>query len=136
MKYYSIFLFSILIIFVLAPIPNWEFDGQSISLLDYEETIYENSGYETYVKLRKVITNENGVVSNKNKLTVGTSSEREVNFEDAKKYAEDNGYKYFETSAKSGKGINESIRFLVQEIIDCHDKKNNVHNNYNEKKNK
>jgi small GTP-binding protein len=61
--------------------------------------------------------------------------DREVNFDDAKKYAEDNGYKYFETSAKSGKGVNESIRFLVQEIIDCQDKKNNVHhNNYNEKK--
>ena len=60
--------------------------------------------------------------------------DREVNFDDAKKYAEDNGYKYFETSAKSGKGINESIKFLVQEIIDSQDKINN--NNKNSKDNK
>ena len=60
--------------------------------------------------------------------------DREVNFDDAKKYAEDNGYKYFETSAKSGKGINESIKFLVQEIIDSQDKIN--YNNKNSKDNK
>ena len=58
--------------------------------------------------------------------------EREVSLEDAQKYAEDNGYKYFETSAKTGKGVIESIRFLVQEIIDCQDKKQNNINNGND----
>ena len=62
--------------------------------------------------------------------------DREVNFDDAKKYAEDNGYKYFETSAKSGKGINESIKFLVQEIIDSQDKINNSGNNKIKNENK
>ncbi len=60
--------------------------------------------------------------------------DREVNFDDAKKYAEDNGYKYFETSAKSGKGINESIKFLVQEIIDSQDKTNNINKNNKDNK--
>ena len=58
--------------------------------------------------------------------------EREVSLEDAQKYAEDNGYKYFETSAKTGKNVSESIRFLVQEIIDCQDKKQNNINNGND----
>ena len=58
--------------------------------------------------------------------------EREVSLEDAQKYAKENGYKYFETSAKTGKGVSESIRFLVQEIIDCQDKKQNNINNGND----
>ena len=83
MKYYIIIFISIQIIFVLSPIPNWDLNNQSISLTNYNETIYENTGYETYVKLRKEIIIENDVVvSNKNKLTVETASEREVDFED------------------------------------------------------
>ena len=70
------------------------------------------------------------IIGNKNDL------DREVNFDDVKKYAEDNGYKYFKTSAKSGKGINESIKFLVQEIIDSQDKINNSGNNKSKNENK
>ena len=79
---YAIILLSFQIILVIAPIPNWDLDNQSISSLYYEETIYDNNGYETSVKLRKEIKIEGGTISNKNFLKVGTDSEREVEFEE------------------------------------------------------
>ena len=38
---------------------------------------------------------------------------REIKKEDAEKFANENNYKYFETSAKTGEGIDNSIRELI-----------------------
>ncbi len=42
---------------------------------------------------------------------------REIMTEDAEKFAEDNKYKYFETSAKTGEGIDKAIRDLINQIL-------------------
>lgn len=51
---------------------------------------------------------------------------REIKKEEAEKYANDNNFKYFETSAKTGEGIEESITYLVEQVL-----KNNKNNNTN-----
>jgi len=43
--------------------------------------------------------------------------EREVKKEDAEAFAKEQKFKYFETSAKNGNGINECIKFLVNTIL-------------------
>ena len=40
---------------------------------------------------------------------------REVSFEDAEKYANKNNLKYFETSAKLNKGINEGFEYIIND---------------------
>ena len=42
---------------------------------------------------------------------------REIKFEDAEKLAGENNYKYFETSAKTGEGIDNAIRELVTLVL-------------------
>ena len=54
---------------------------------------------------------------------------REIKKEDAQKYAEENGYKYFETSALSGEGIEESIKYLVQQVLESQAKNQEATNN-------
>ena len=49
-----------------------------------------------------------------NKIDV---EDREVKNEDAEKYAEENKYKYFETSAKTGEGIDDAVRELVNQVL-------------------
>ena len=79
----SIFIFLIFyqIFLVQAPIPNWILDSQSISTTSLNYIIYQSDGYNTNVKLEKKIYIENGQVTSKNILKVGTT-EREVDFED------------------------------------------------------
>ena len=43
--------------------------------------------------------------------------EREVKKEEAEAFAQEQGFKYFETSAKNGQGVNECIKFLVKTIL-------------------
>ena len=42
---------------------------------------------------------------------------REINKEDAQKFAKENNYKYFETSAKTGEGVDNAIRELIIQIL-------------------
>ena len=42
---------------------------------------------------------------------------REITKEDAQKFCNQEGYPYFETSAKTGEGVDNSIRYLVEEVI-------------------
>ena len=42
---------------------------------------------------------------------------REINKEDAAKFAKENNYKYFETSAKTGEGVDNAIRELIIQIL-------------------
>ena len=47
---------------------------------------------------------------------------RDITKEDASKFAKENNYKYFETSAKTGQGVDEAIRDLVNQILENSDK--------------
>ena len=43
--------------------------------------------------------------------------ERQVSREEAEKYAEDNGIKFFEVSAKTRKGINDMFKYIISEPL-------------------
>ena len=43
--------------------------------------------------------------------------EREIKTEEANKYCNELGYKYFETSAKTGENVNQTIKYLVKEVL-------------------
>ena len=43
--------------------------------------------------------------------------EREVNKQEAEKYCEELGYPYFETSSKTGENVNETILYLVKQVL-------------------
>lgn len=45
-------------------------------------------------------------------------SDRQVSSEEVKKYAEDNYFPYFETSAKDGTGIEEAMQHLIQDLLE------------------
>ena len=47
---------------------------------------------------------------------------REISNEDGNKIASENGFKYFETSAKTGKGVDEAFKEIVNQILDIQDK--------------
>ena len=47
---------------------------------------------------------------------------RDITKEDANKFAKENNYKYFETSAKTGEGVDEAIRDLVNQVLANSDK--------------
>jgi small GTP-binding protein len=42
---------------------------------------------------------------------------REISIENAEKFAGENNYKYFETSAKTGVGVDDAIRDLVNQVL-------------------
>ena len=46
---------------------------------------------------------------------------REISNEDANKFANQNNYKYFETSAKTGEGVDEAVREIVNQILKSKD---------------
>ena len=47
---------------------------------------------------------------------------REVDKEEAKEFAKNKNCQYFEVSAKTGEGIDESIKYLIQRVVEVIDK--------------
>ena len=47
---------------------------------------------------------------------------RDITREEAEKFAKENKYKYFETSAKTGEGVDDAFRDLVNQILEKSDK--------------
>ena len=43
--------------------------------------------------------------------------EREIKTEEADEYCRELGYKYFETSARTGENVNQTIKYLVKEVL-------------------
>ena len=64
------------------------------------------------------------IMGNKIDLT----DDREIKTEDAEKFAEENQYKYFETSAKTGEGIDDGVRELVNQVLNDANKDNEQEN--------
>jgi len=83
MKYIFIFYFLLNKFFLIrSPIPNWDLDGQSISITSNERIpIYSKYGYNKNVLLEKEINIEGDTVTTRNVLTID-SIEKEVAFED------------------------------------------------------
>ena len=53
------------------------------------------------------------VVGNK----IDMENDREITKEEAEKFASENKYKYFETSAKTGEGVDEAIKELINLVL-------------------
>lgn len=85
---------------------------------------------ETWFELYELEKGEEKIVG----VLIGNKSDRignnrQVNYEEAKKLAEDHGLKYFETSAKLDKTIKKAIASLLKSIIES-----NVVNHINNQK--
>ena len=68
-------------------------------------------------------------------------SDRQVNENEAQEFAKSKNYKYFEVSAKSGNGVDESIKYLIEKVIEIVDEDKKLHKsitiqNENKDKNK
>ena len=53
------------------------------------------------------------IVGNK----IDLEDKRDVEKDDANKFAQENNFKYFETSAKTGEGVDNAVRELVRQIL-------------------
>lgn len=98
--------------------------------------VYDVTNSETFDNLKywvQSIHTHLGEKGNVKVIIIGNKIDlsREVKKEDAQKYAEENGYKYFETSALNGEGIEESIKYLVQQVLDSQAKNQETNNNNN-----
>ena len=97
----------------------WQFGRVSIFLLNIK--FYKNSSLSWKNAVDEAITFYEDehlpsiIVQNKVDLL---PEEEQDNDEELKKFSEDNGFNgYFRTSAKTGKNIEESMNFLINEII-------------------
>ena len=86
--------------------------------------VYDVTNAETFENLRiwiKSINEHMGPdTENIPSIVIGNkvdSEEREVKFEEAELFAKGYNYPYFETSAKTGQNIDQTIRYLVKEVI-------------------
>ena len=57
--------------------------------------------------------------------------DREVNAKEAESFWKEQGYPYFETSAKTGENIDDTIKYLVKRVIDVKEGKSNIGDNNN-----
>ena len=67
------------------------------------------------------------IVGNK----IDLEDKRDVEKDDANKFAQENNYKYFETSAKTGEGVDNAVRELVRQILASKDKEDPSEKNNN-----
>ena len=91
--------------------------------------VYDVSSQDSFENLKfwiksihtNVIDSENipGIILG-NKIDI---IERVVDKEKAEEYAKSSNYKYFEVSAKTGEGIDNSMKYLIQKVIEVLDKK-------------
>ena len=96
--------------------------------------VYDVSNSESFENLKYWISSIQKNIDSKkisipviilgNKIDVG--EDREIKTEDAEKFAEENKYKYFETSAKTGEGIDDAVRELVNQVLRNLDKGNDI----------
>ena len=98
--------------------------------------VYDVTNEETFESLKiwiqSIKNNIGSEIENIPSIIIGNkldSEEREVKFEEAELFAKGYNYPYFETSAKTGENIDETIKFLVREVINKNsgnkDNKNN-----------
>ena len=86
--------------------------------------VYDVTNLETYENLKfwleSIKNNMESDMSEIPIIIIGNKidrDEREVNREEAEKFLKDQGYPYFETSAKTGENIDMTIKYLVKKVI-------------------
>ena len=98
--------------------------------------VYDVTKEDTFTSLKDWIDSlksnlgENSlpIVIDGNKIDL---DDRDISTEVAKKFAQENNFKYFETSAKSGIGVDELFREIVNQILE---KKDNTEDTKEERK--
>ena len=91
--------------------------------------VYDVTNSETYENIKywtlSIKTHMGSDIEKISVIIIGNkidSSEREVRREEAEVYCRELGYPYFETSAKTGENVDETIKYLVRQVL----KKNNI----------
>ena len=86
--------------------------------------VYDVTNLETYENLKfwleSIKNNMESDMSEIPIIIIGNKidcDEREVKREEAEKFWKDQGYPYFETSAKTGENIDMTIKYLVKKVI-------------------
>ena len=85
--------------------------------------IFDVTNVKTYENIKKWINEIKEEISEKVAIVlignkVDNVQERKISKEQGDKLASEIGVKFFETSAKTGEGINESVFFLVKKIFE------------------
>ena len=100
--------------------------------------VYDVTNQETFENLKYWIqtikTHMGNEIDNIPIIIIGNkidSEEREVQFEEAESFCKQEEYPYFETSAKTGENIDNTLRFLVKKVIDLNSDNNKGGNNDN-----
>ena len=95
--------------------------------------VYDVTKYESFENLKdwiQSIKNNLGDDNNIPIIIIGNKIDmegiRETKKEDAEKFSKENGYQYFETSCKTGEGVDDAIRNLVEQILNQRDKSDEV----------
>ena len=101
--------------------------------------VYDVTNYDTYENLKFWMQSiKNNMSSDMGEIPIviiGNKidlNEREVQFKEAEKFWKEQGYKYFETSAKTGENVEQTIKTLVEMVVKEKEKKEG---NYNEDNN-
>ena len=91
--------------------------------------VYDISSQESFDNLKYWIESiHNNAIDSKNipGIILGNKidlAERVVDKKKAEDYAKSSNYEYFEVSAKTGEGIDNSMKYLIQKVIEVLDKK-------------
>ena len=85
--------------------------------------IFDVTNVKSYENIKKWINEIKEEISEKVKIVlignkIDNVQERKIGKEQGDKLASEIGVKFFETSAKTGEGINESVFFLVKKIFE------------------
>ena len=98
--------------------------------------VYDVTKSETYQNIKywtqSIKTHLGSETDNIAVIIIGNkidSQVREVNKEEAELYSSELGYRYFETSAKTGQNINSTIEYLVNEVLKINKNKAKTMNN-------
>ena len=92
--------------------------------------VFDVTNLETFENLKYWISSIKSNLGEKNIIIpiiiignkIDMDDMRDINKEEADKFAKENDYKYFEASAKTGQGVDEAFREIVNQILDNSDK--------------
>jgi small GTP-binding protein len=113
--------------------------SSSIKVSDGFILVYDVNQKETFDRIEKWMNFiiQNAEIDKKVLILIGNKidiNEREVEEEIAKKFAEDNNMKYFETSAKTRQGIQEAFKGIYEGLIKQRENENEKSDEENQNK--
>ena len=86
--------------------------------------IYDDTNIKSFENIKKWINEIKEEISEKVTIVlignkIDNEGERKISKDQGEKLASEYGVQFFETSAKTGQGINESVFYLVQKIVEA-----------------